>query len=83
MTEKTKTSGKVKTSEIIVPDKLYFRIGEVARLCHQPAYVLRIEAKTTRHQDALPFPAAHTADLKRMRHELKEILGILSAKHSA
>lgn len=41
MTEKTKTSGKVKTSEIIVPDKLYFRIGEVARLCHLPAYVLR------------------------------------------
>jgi len=27
------------TSEI--PDKLYFRIGEVARLCEVPAYVLR------------------------------------------
>ena len=24
-----------------VPDKLYFRIGEVARLCRLPAYVLR------------------------------------------
>src|SRR5271154_647837 len=24
-----------------IPDKLYFRIGEVARLCEIPAYVLR------------------------------------------
>jgi len=27
--------------ELIIPDKLYFRIGEVARLCRLPAYVLR------------------------------------------
>src|ERR1700694_3596873 len=27
--------------EIIIPDKLYFRIGEVASLCRLPAYVLR------------------------------------------
>src|ERR1035438_1876174 len=32
------TSG-AQASEI--PDKLYFRIGEVARLCEVPAYVLR------------------------------------------
>jgi DNA-binding transcriptional MerR regulator len=25
----------------IIPDKLYFRIGEVAKLCKLPAYVLR------------------------------------------
>ena len=25
----------------VIPDKLYFRIGEVARLCHVPTYVLR------------------------------------------
>ncbi len=25
----------------VIPDKLYFRIGEVARLCHLEAYVLR------------------------------------------
>ena len=30
-----------KSSEIIIPDKLYFRIGEVADLCRLPAYVLR------------------------------------------
>jgi DNA-binding transcriptional MerR regulator len=27
--------------EVVVPDKLYFRIGEVSRLCKLPAYVLR------------------------------------------
>ena len=27
--------------EILIPDKLYFRIGEVSRLCRLPAYVLR------------------------------------------
>ncbi len=26
---------------IVIPDKLYFRIGDVARLCNLPAYVLR------------------------------------------
>ena len=34
-----KKSGK--ETEIIIPDRLYFRIGEVARLCRLPAYVLR------------------------------------------
>lgn len=29
------------TGEREIPDKLYFRIGEVARLCDVPAYVLR------------------------------------------
>ncbi len=28
-------------TEIIIPDKLFFRIGEVAKLCSLPAYVLR------------------------------------------
>jgi DNA-binding transcriptional MerR regulator len=27
--------------EPVIPDKLYFRIGEVAKLCKLPAYVLR------------------------------------------
>jgi len=30
-----------KSSEVFIPDKLYFRIGEVARLCKLPTYVLR------------------------------------------
>lgn len=36
-----KNSGKSKADEIFIPDKLYFRIGEVAILCRLPAYVLR------------------------------------------
>jgi DNA-binding transcriptional MerR regulator len=39
----TKKQGRKtrKSSEIVIPDKLYFRIGEVADLCRLPAYVLR------------------------------------------
>ena len=39
MAVKLKT--KTKSAEVLIPDKLYFRIGEVARLCRLPAYVLR------------------------------------------
>jgi len=41
MPRKKKNSGKSRVDEILIPDKLYFRIGEVATLCHLPAYVLR------------------------------------------
>lgn len=30
-----------KTDDIVIPDRLYFRIGEVAELCGLPTYVLR------------------------------------------
>jgi len=32
---------KKRTEEVLIPDKLYFRIGEVSKLCRLPAYVLR------------------------------------------
>ena len=35
------TSRKPSSGEIMIPDKLYFRIGEVSRLCGLPSYVLR------------------------------------------
>src|SRR5260370_37469723 len=41
MSLRTKASKKTRNAEIIIPDKLYFRIGEVASLCRLPAYVLR------------------------------------------
>jgi len=41
MAARKKGAGKQKSDEIVIPDKLYFRIGEVATLCHLPAYVLR------------------------------------------
>ena len=36
-----KKSDKVKSLDPIIPDKLYFRIGEVAEICKLPTYVLR------------------------------------------
>jgi DNA-binding transcriptional MerR regulator len=42
MTLHKKVSKKTaRNTAIIIPDKLYFRIGEVASLCRLPAYVLR------------------------------------------
>src|SRR3954454_9964487 len=129
----TKLKSKSKASaEIIVPEKLYFRIGEVSTLCHLPAYVLRFwetefpqlkpiksstgqrmyrrkdveavlrikkllyeegftiagarqqlrsESKVEKNQAPLPFPVQSSADLKRIRHGLQEILGMLVARH--
>ena len=119
-------------AEVIIPDKLYFRIGEVASLCRLPAYVLRFwetefpqlrpvkssagqrmyrkrdvefvvriqkllyqdgftiagarahlrdEGKAERNQSALPFPGPSSVSVAHLRHELKEILHILSARH--
>src|SRR5438132_8721314 len=121
-----------KASEVLIPEKLYFRIGEVARLCHLTAYVLRFwetefpqlkpvksstgqrmyrrkdvdavlrikkllyeegftiagarqqlrsESKAEKNQAPLPFPVQSSADLKRIRHGLQEILGMLVARH--
>ncbi|HXY15358.1 MAG TPA: MerR family transcriptional regulator [Terriglobales bacterium] len=35
------TSKAAVAGEVVIPEKLYFRIGEVAELCRLPAYVLR------------------------------------------
>jgi len=39
---------KRQSGEVLIPDKLYFRIGEVARLCRLPAYVLRFWETSSR-----------------------------------
>src|SRR5580693_226453 len=41
MAARKKNASKHQADEVFIPDKLYFRIGEVATLCHLPAYVLR------------------------------------------
>jgi DNA-binding transcriptional MerR regulator len=42
MQKSAKTSArKAAAPEVVIPDKLYFRIGEVSRLCGLPGYVLR------------------------------------------
>jgi len=37
----TKKSRSKKNEELVIPEKLYFSIGEVAKLLSLPAYVLR------------------------------------------
>src|SRR6201993_447045 len=133
MTERKKALKRsTRNAELIIPDKLYFRIGEVAHLCRLPAYVLRFwetefpqlkpiksstgqrmyrkrdvesvvrikkllyedgftiagarvqlreEIKSDRSQSALPFPMNPAASVTHMRHELQQILHILSARH--
>src|ERR1039457_6617033 len=39
--EKKKTRKGSMAADPVIPDKLYFRIGEVSLLCRLPAYVLR------------------------------------------
>jgi len=39
--EKKSRRKSAASADPVIPDKLYFRIGEVARLCRLPAYVLR------------------------------------------
>jgi len=42
MPSRTKSGAKKKSGgEIVIPDKLYFRIGDVSELLHLPTYVLR------------------------------------------
>jgi DNA-binding transcriptional MerR regulator len=41
MAARKKGATKHAADDVLIPDKLYFRIGEVATLCHLPAYVLR------------------------------------------
>ena len=41
MAARKKGTTKHSAGEVLIPDKLYFRIGEVATLCRLPAYVLR------------------------------------------
>jgi DNA-binding transcriptional MerR regulator len=41
MAPRKKSTDRSKRDQVSIPDKLYFRIGEVATLCRLPAYVLR------------------------------------------
>ncbi len=41
MSLKKVSKKNARNAEVVIPDKLYFRIGEVATLCRLPAYVLR------------------------------------------
>ena len=58
----TSKHGKSKTQrEVVIPDKLYFRIGDVAKLCGVETYVLRFWE--TQFPELRPF---HTATKHRL-----------------
>src|ERR1700746_414751 len=131
MAEKKAVRKKSVSDDPVIPDKLYFRIGEVSRLCRLPAYVLRFwetefpqlkpvksstgqrmyrqrdvenvlrikkllyeqgftiagareqlkhEGKPVHKQSGLPFPKQKSADLRKVKQGLQEILGILSKR---
>jgi hypothetical protein len=42
---------------------------------------LREDTKTERNQSALPFPVTPAMNVAHVRHELQQILHILSARH--
>src|SRR5713226_6680258 len=131
MSPRARATTKSVTADVLIPEKLYFRIGEVSHLCHLPAYFLRFwetefpqlkpvksstgqrmyrrrdvesvlrikkllyedgftiagargqlreEIKSDRDQSALPFPMRSSLNVAHLRHELREILHILSAR---
>jgi DNA-binding transcriptional MerR regulator len=41
MSPRTRAHANSAAIDVLIPEKLYFRIGEVSRLCQLPAYVLR------------------------------------------
>jgi hypothetical protein len=41
MSPQIRANAKSTATDVLIPEKLYFRIGEVSRLCNLPAYVLR------------------------------------------
>src|SRR5215469_5550660 len=41
MQKAIKQNARKPSGDVVIPDKIYFRIGEVSRLCGLPSYVLR------------------------------------------
>jgi len=41
LSSRHKATTPLRAADVVIPEKLYFRIGEVAQLCRLPAYVLR------------------------------------------
>ena len=47
------TAPHLRAADVVIPEKLYFRIGEVAQLCRLPAYVLRFWRPSSRTSNRL------------------------------
>ncbi len=68
-------AGRNRNAEVVVPDKLYFRIGEVARLCRLPTYVLRFWEK-----EFAPLRPNKSSSGQRM-YRRREVETALRIKH--
>ncbi len=62
-------------AEVIIPDKLYFRIGEVARLCRLPAYVLRF------WETEFPQLKPNKSSTGQRMYRRREVENVLHIKH--
>jgi DNA-binding transcriptional MerR regulator len=73
MPEKKTRPKKSAAADPVIPDKLYFRIGEVARLCRLPAYVLRFwESEFTQ----LKPVKGNTGQRMYRQHDVETVLRI-------
>ena len=71
--QRKNSAARFRPEEVVIPDKLYFRIGEVARLCRLPAYVLRFW-ETEFHQ--LKPVKSNTGQRMYRRHDVEAALEI-------
>src|SRR6266702_4725055 len=90
----SQTTRKRVTDSPVIPDRLYFKIGDVARLCGVEPYVLRFwetqfpqlkRNKSGPGQESNARPGetpkrseAVTATVSQIRAELREIVSLLS-----
>jgi DNA-binding transcriptional MerR regulator len=75
LTSRRKTTGpRPRAADVVIPDKLYFRIGEVAELCRLPAYVLRFWETEFPHLK----PVKSSTGQRMYRH--KDVEGVLRIK---
>jgi len=65
---------KVKTADIVIPDRLYFRIGDVAELCGLETYVLRFWE--TEFPQLAPKKSSTGQRLYR-KHDVENVLRIM------
>jgi DNA-binding transcriptional MerR regulator len=63
------------TSEVVVPDRLYFRIGEVSELLEVPAYVLRF------WETEFPALAPKKSSTGQRMYRRKDVENLLEVKH--
>lgn len=66
---------KADDSNVVIPDKLYFRIGDVARLCDLPAYVLRF------WETEFPQLKPHKGGTGQRLYRKRDVESVLEIKH--